>query len=97
MTRPWLRPNDKGIYTCEVSEIENEINAGMEPREEKRSGLMTDAGRRVRAVLFCVAVGVGFWVFVFSILPIVGLIAGLVLMTGLVVVGLSEAWRRVKL
>jgi hypothetical protein len=96
MTRPWLRQNDKGIYTCEISKIEDEIHAGMEPREEKRSGLMTDAGKRVRAIVSCIAVGVGFWVFVFSILPIVGLIAGLVLMTGLVVVALSEVLKVVK-
>ena len=34
MTRPWLRPNDKGIYICEA--LEDQIQARMEPRAQPR-------------------------------------------------------------
>jgi hypothetical protein len=34
MTRPWLRPNDKGIYICEA--LEDQIEARMESRAPSR-------------------------------------------------------------
>jgi hypothetical protein len=39
MTRPWLRPNDKGIYICEA--LEDQIEARMQPRKAKRPGRVT--------------------------------------------------------
>jgi cell division septal protein FtsQ len=41
MTRPWLRPNDKGIYICEA--LEDQIQARMQPEAQKPRGWLREA------------------------------------------------------
>jgi hypothetical protein len=68
MTRPWLRPNDKGIYICEA--LEDQIEARMQPREPKRPGRIVTALWFVAASLFSLGWGIGFWFSVIFVLPV---------------------------
>ena len=76
--------------------LEDQIEARMQPRKTKRPGPLTDASWRVGAFLICLAVGIGFWAFLISVVPAVGFIVAFVFIIGFMRIVLSEAWRKVR-